>query len=69
MFVQLRAAKLASPDDASTHSALQEATQAVNDTVGDLLKLCDTTNPGQRELSSALEVRFCLYVCVFVIVW
>ena len=46
---------MASPDDPESHAPLLEASTQVNDAVQNLLHLCDTTNPGQRELSSALE--------------
>lgn len=52
---QLRQAKLASPDDPASQEGLKDATKGVTDATSDLLKLCDTTNPGQRELTSALE--------------
>jgi talin len=52
---QLRAAKLASPEDAASQHALQDASAQVTDAVANVLHLCDTTNPGQRELAGALD--------------
>ncbi len=52
---QLRAAKIASPEDQASQAALTDATAQVNDAVANVLHLCDTTNPGQRELAGALD--------------
>lgn len=52
---QLRAAKIASPEDPASQEALQDATTQVTDAVANVLHLCDTTNPGQRELAGALD--------------